>query len=708
MLRVEVEKILCAKNGWYLFKAQMGAPPTAIVCKGAMDWTPSEKDSLDLTGDFIEYKGERQYKFNQAQLALPDDPRGRLHYVCTRTMGIGSMIESRIWEARGDDWEELEFGEVKMPQAIFDEFKRKAAELKQKADFTKIIAWLIYKGCTEKMAYAAYNRWELATTGIITQNCYALAELPNYSFAHVDNQIRRNFDIADNDARRIKAAIYYAMTQLKTNGNTAVDCSEHWRATCKLLTGVEQYMIIQCVKAMRDNSELQIWTDQNTMAIGFDFRCEADIYNWLQRRKEFSRFMLIDRWMPEIKAECENFKPDDSQLEAVKFAILHSGAIINGGAGVGKTSVIKMIIKGIELTYPQWKVCLCAPTGKAAARLKEATRHEATTIHLLLGADGKGNFRCDNLHDCAVIVDEASMVDSALMAELIRREPEQLILVGDQAQLPPVGDGQPFHDMINLAPEMVKTLTKCYRNKEAVFNAAMQIRNGKIPARHVESEKEKWTVVPAANAQEAQTLICNWAETGEIDFTQDIVLCPKNGKREENEEYQDATVNALNEKLLAIDRKKRGAAGSERFEPGDRVINTKNCPDERVWNGTTGAVLAASEDGLIVLLDTPITEPDGKTRDTAFFDKDMILELRHAYALTVHKSQGSQYRKVFIVILRRDAYQLDRSLIYTAVTRAQQECVIVGDYNAMATAIQHVNHKLTAMQCIAKEKNNAE
>ena len=397
------------------------------------------------------------------------------------------------------------------------------------------------------------------------------------------------------------------------------------------------------------------------------------------------------------------FTPDQSQLSAVEFAIANRFAIINGGAGVGKTTVIQLIVEGIKANFPDLNRYLCAPTGKAAARLKEASGIEATTIHVMLGAHGADIFTAGPLDNVAVIVDESSMVDSALLAEIIKRKPAKLILVGDQAQLTPVGHGQPFHDTINLFPDTVRTLTKCYRNTEAVFQAATQIRQGGIPPRHSESENEKWTLVPAAGPKEAQEIICAWAEQGLLDFDTDIVLCPKNGQRTEDDSFQEATVNALNETLLQIDRTARGETGADKFLPGDRLINTVNDAEHHVWNGTTGTVHAVNDEELYLTLDVPFKNESGELQDTVKFDKDMKKALRYAYALTVHKSQGSQYRKVILACLPRDRFQLERSLVYTGVTRTKKECIVVGDYNTFCAAIQTTRKKDTVMQCLSLE-----
>lgn len=705
-ITVNMEKMLCAKpdNKWYFFRALMGGDgvaETTIICKGSMGWHPQEMETLSLIGDFVEYKGERQFQFKSAKLTLPLDPRSQLHYVCERAKGIGPSIEQTIWDARKEKWRELERGEIKkMADSAYERFREQIESFETNKEKAEIISWLENKGCTNGMAAAAYEEWGKDTAGIVNTDCYRLAQLSGYSFKTVDENIRRFFDIADADPRRIKSAVEYAMQQETEDGSTAVNCWRHFAACQRLLPNIGDELILQYVREMKDDGSVYVFHKQCMMALKRDYLHEKLIYESVRASSASEDKTELDFTK---LSEGEKFTPDETQMEAVKHAITHRFAIVNGGAGVGKTTVIKMIVRGIKAAYPKLMVSLCAPTGKAAARLKEASGIEATTIHVLLGSHGNDIFMAGPLTECAVIVDESSMVDSSLLAEIMQRNPARLVLVGDQAQLTPVGHGQPFHDIIQIQPGSVRTLTKCYRNTEAVFQAATQIRNGNVPGRKAESANELWTVVAANRPEDVQEMICAWARDGYLDFETDIVLCPKNGKRGEDERFQDATVNSFNDELLRIDRKKRGQPSEEKYLPGDRVINTVNNPQEHVWNGTTGTVHSVNDENeIFVKLDVPFKdEVTGEMKEIIKFDKEMMKALRYAYALTVHKSQGSQYRKVVMAVLARDSFTLDRSLVYTGVTRTKSECVIVGDYGAFAKSIQTIKHKDTVLQCLA-------
>jgi exodeoxyribonuclease V alpha subunit len=303
-----------------------------------------------------------------------------------------------------------------------------------------------------------------------------------------------------------------------------------------------------------------------------------------------------------------------------------------------------------------------------------------------------------------VIVDEASMVDSMLLAEIMRRKPVRLCLVGDPAQLPPVGRGQPFHDLIKLRPDLVASLTTCYRATEAVFQAATAIRGGGRPPMSAVSDGERWSMLNTGDADRTQRQILEWISDGALDFEQDVILVARNGESDR----EPCTVRGLNAAIVEIVSPRRDG---HRFNTGDRVINTKNLPELDVWNGTTGTVHAVDIDGGIwIRTDIPVIDWSKSKDETSpgytnhvLFAKDNRKHLQLAYALTVHKAQGSQYRNVLMACFNRDGWGLlDRSLLYTGVTRTKAACCVVGELSAVWAAIDKVNHKRTIIQQLAE------
>jgi len=393
---------------------------------------------------------------------------------------------------------------------------------------------------------------------------------------------------------------------------------------------------------------------------------------------------------------------DGSQEAAILNAVSSKVSIITGGAGTGKTTIIKEITDRLEAGNE--KVRLAAFAGKAAARIREACEHPASTIHRLLGYNGR-DFMVPDLTGLTIIIDESSMIDSLLMAEIINRKPDRLCLVGDPAQLRPVGRGQPFHDLINYRPDLVSELATCYRATEAVYQAASIIRAGGMPPSSAQSTNEKWSMVNTGNAQQTQNKILDWIEKGLFDFEQDIIICARNG-----DDDKPCTVKGLNAAI--VDLISPRVEGSK-FNEGDRVMNTKNLPDLDVWNGTTGTVHAIDIDGGIwVRTDIPVIDKE-KTTDEwnpvytshVLFGKDVRKHLQLSYVLTAHKSQGSQFRRVMMACFNADSrMMLDRSLLYTGVTRTKESCCVVGEMSSIKTAIDNQNSKDTVIQRLAVDE----
>lgn len=377
-----------------------------------------------------------------------------------------------------------------------------------------------------------------------------------------------------------------------------------------------------------------------------------------------------------------SLKLNVDQKKAVEQSSTLPFSMITGGAGVGKTTIVKEIANKLR------NVRLCCPTGKAAARLREASGMPASTIHSLLEFRGNG-FACFTLEGQNIIVDEASMIDSLLLAEIIKRKPNSLTLIGDNAQLPAVGAGQPFHDLIALRDDIGTHLNICYRNSEAIYKAAMAIREG-IQPENASSESEIFRMNNTGSVENTINHIVSLVKAGEIDFDQDIIVCGKND-----------TVNAFNAAVMdAINPHEE----NEKWKPGDRIICKKNFAKVDVWNGTTGTIVDIDGSGRAwVKGDIPFYSADlDCMEDQILWDKAILRECQPAYALTVHKSQGSQYRKVFFCVFNHDKHSISRSLIYTAITRAKNECHVLGHLGAFRNGIDKVAVKRTVLQELAK------
>ena len=379
----------------------------------------------------------------------------------------------------------------------------------------------------------------------------------------------------------------------------------------------------------------------------------------------------------------------ESQIAAIKLALLSKVLVITGGPGVGKTTIVNSILrvlaaKGVSLS-------LCAPTGRAAKRMTEATGFEAKTIHRLLEVDPKGGgFKrdSDNPLDCdLLVIDETSMVDVMLMQALMRAVPDHaaLLIVGDIDQLPSVGPGQVLADVIASGAVPVVRLTEVFRQAahSRIITSAHQINRGSIPDLSRPEVDSDFYFVQADDPETAVPRIIELVKTRipqrfGLDPVRDIqVLCPMNrggvGARSLNIELQ-AALNPAGERKV------------ERFgwtfAPGDKIMQIENDYDKDVYNGDIGYIDDVDPDAGELTASF-----DGRAVTYGFGELDTLVP---AYAATIHKSQGSEYPAVVIPVLTQHYAMLQRNLLYTGVTRGKRLVVLVGQKKAVAIAVRNV------------------
>ena len=261
---------------WFILATDQG------VAKGEMGWRPADNAQLILSGEWGEYRGERQFCFKEAMLDVPEDSRSKLRYVCERTKGIGAVMEAAIWQTKGEQWPSVDVGDVpKLTGSLLQEFRIQISSLAQDEDMVKAVTWLMSKGATQGMAQAAYARWEKQTIGIVSDNCYQLAELPHYGFAHVDKEIRKAFGISNDDPRRIKAAVIYGLRRLTDDGSTVV-AWDKLLAHCAGMLGGMNDLISDCTSELFEAGDLVGFKGSGSISLGADYRNEKKIFDFLR------------------------------------------------------------------------------------------------------------------------------------------------------------------------------------------------------------------------------------------------------------------------------------------------------------------------------------------------------------------------------------------------------------------------------------------
>lgn len=629
---------------------------------GMLPFYPETGMRLKLTGERREYNGELQFKFSRALHDAPADPKALLDYVASIAKGIGPKTAERIWAEYGAEWQtRIDDMKPSVSLALHRTMDALAAN-KARSELT---VYMISIGGSPRMADAAWAAWGENAAATIEANPYLLATLPGLGFKTVDGDIRKHFKIGDSDIRRATAAIDYALRDMMESSGDSVVSRDALYSQFHELNVPRAVASIAMAKLVGSGRVVFVGMDKVTTSQVV--KHEGDLYRYITDNASSQPAKLF---IPYDAIRDIDVKFDDSQVIAIAAATSNIGlTVINGSAGSGKTTLIKAICNILERRG--CSVDLCAFAGKAAARLREATGHRASTIHSMLAFLGEGlGFTAGNLHGRSVVVDEASMVPSSLLYEITKRDPERLILVGDQAQLQPVGIGSPFHDVIDTLPTVVHTLTTCYRNKEAVFAAASQVRNGNLPDEG-KSRNEEFAVMRFDTPEAVHAYIDELVKSGAIDFDHDLVLSPRNG---EGEEPAAATVKSLNASIQALQNPHEEGV---KFLAEDRVMCTKNFPKLDIWNGTTGWITRVDSAGRPYFLPD---DADSEYDEIRLGEKEQQAAITPAWCLTVHKAQGSQYRDVYVVCLRRDAARLfDRSMLYTAITRAKRKCVLLTD-----------------------------
>ena len=250
-------------------------------CTGTMSWRPQDGEALTLAGEYSAYKGERQFKFSVARLDIPTNPRDQLAYVCARTSGLGPTAESLIWSHAGDQWQEIQSGDVaRLSGKVYANFKLQIESLSSKCEESKVVAALIGKHCTMNLACKAWATWEDETLGVVGSDPYRLAELEGYGFRDIDTDIRRAYGIEDSDVRRIKAAVVYSLRRLTARGDTVALWEELYRQAIGLLGGYEAE-ITECTRAMFEDGTLKAFKGMGGVALAGDFRAENDIWSFV-------------------------------------------------------------------------------------------------------------------------------------------------------------------------------------------------------------------------------------------------------------------------------------------------------------------------------------------------------------------------------------------------------------------------------------------
>jgi exodeoxyribonuclease V alpha subunit len=557
----------------------------------------------------------------------------------------------------------------------------------------EIMVFLHSHGVGTARAVRIFKTYGTDAVQIMSENPYRLArDIRGIGFRSAD-VIAEKLGIEKTAMIRVRAGISYALSEAMGNGHCGLPVGELIILAEKLLD----------VPASLIETALDLELGEGTVTADSvaDTRCIflSGLYHAEEAIADRLRTVLngslpwpdidTEKALPWIEAKT-GLTLAESQVDAIRLALRSKVSVITGGPGVGKTTIVNSILRILVAKYV--KLLLCAPTGRAAKRMSEATGMEAVTIHRLLEFDPKsGGFKRgeDNPLDCELLViDETSMVDVMLMQSLMKAVPDfaALLIVGDIDQLPSVGPGQVLADIIASGAVPVVRLTQVFRQaaQSRIITNAHQINQGRMPDLQRPDGDTDFYFVHAEDPEQAVARIVSLVSNRipqrfGLDPIRDIqVLCPMNrggvGARSLNVELQGVLNPQIDNKVERF---------GWTFAPGDKVMQIENDYDKEVFNGDIGYVQSIDQDEGEL-----ITDFDGRSVTYAFGELDTLVP---AFAATIHKSQGSEYPAVVIPVMTQHYAMLQRNLLYTGVTRGKKLVVLVGQAKAVAIAVKNVS-----------------
>ena len=705
-----------ADNGYTVLNLVSGEEE--ITCVGIFS-AIAEGENIEASGDYTDHPTYgKQFKVESFEEKAPEDEEAIERYLGSGAIrGIGLALAARIVRRfKADTFRIIEeeperLGEVKGIS------ERKAMEIadqvNEKRDLRQAMIFLQQYGITMNLAVKVYQQYGQEVYGIIRENPYRLADdIEGVGFRTADEIAVRVGIRMDSDFR-IRSGILYVLLQASTEGHTYLPEEELTRRTGQLLEVGEEQIEKQYMDLAIERKIIMKQGENQTQIYAASFYyMEANTATMLKQ-------LNVSYDVPDLEIEERvrriekqtGMKLDEHQMTAVKEAVRNGLLIITGGPGTGKTTTINTIIKYFEMEGLD--IFLAAPTGRAAKRMSETTGFEARTIHRMLelngGVDGAAGFERNEqnpLETDVVIIDEMSMVDISLMHALLKAVAvgTRLILVGDVNQLPSVGPGSVLRDIIRSHECNVVMLTKIFRQastSDIIVNA------------HKINQGEEVTL-------DNKSMDFFFLKRYDADVIISVVLQlikQKLPKFVDATPYDIQVLTPMRKGLLGVERlngilqrylnppspqKREKEHGDILFREGDKIMQTRN-NYQLEWEIRTKYGLSVDKGTGVFNGDMGIVREinDFAETMTVEFDEGRMVEypyklldeLELAYAITIHKSQGSEYPAVVIPLLSGPSMLMNRNLLYTAVTRARKCVTLVGNEVTFAQMVQNTSQQ---------------
>lgn len=631
-----------------------------------------------------------QYEVESYEEVIVPSKEGIIAYLSSgQIKGIGPKMAERIFDAFGLNTLNVLDHE---PEKLLTISGISKTKLKKICDSylanrgaRDVVAFLAPHGITPNRAVQLYREYGNETMEIVKNHPYRLCEIAGIGFRSAD-QIAMNMGFAKVSAERVDEGLMFTLTEAEGKGHLCMEKKDFVKTAMKILDTPELTIDMVANRAARLVSAGRL-----SCYKGYVYRARtaeteqqlAERIHVVQRSSPYARFSSLDQ---EINREEQKLgiRLDPEQRSAITTALQSPISVITGGPGTGKTSIQKAILDIYRRQNPGGRIVCCAPTGRAARRMEQSTGHPASTVHKALGliAGDDGQYGEPESFDAdLVLIDEVSMLDIYLAKHVLRSVPKgcQLVLIGDADQLPSVGPGAVLSEIIKSDVIPVVRLDRVHRQNAGsrIATNAKLIRHGNLSLEYGTDFQFLDSSSIAESAEKIEKLYLQ--EIAKYGVDNVALLSPYRQKTETG-------VAALNERIRKDvnpqdPTKGEITLGKKTFRTGDKVMQIKNHED--VNNGDIGYITDISGIGndAVVCIDFG----DGRNVE---YDASELNMLDLGYASTIHKSQGSEYQSVIINLQCAHSIMLVRPLIYTAITRAKKQVIIVGERRALCIAIK--------------------